>query len=781
MPELPHLPLRRVQYEAPRKKVGFGAVSERDFRRHGEVLKGQVENVIQSATRPITRGIDPNLVLRVTVAGHIDEEQWKRLNLTLVGQNQERTLVLFSSDIELRKFRQQLDTYHGGPPQGQKHPPHVSVFGNIKEISRLQPVDRIGRLLRATGVTELAHFSDSAIYTLDLELWHTGSTQECQTRLNQIRSNIESSGGRVTDTYVGSSLVIARIKALGGVVRDLLTFDIVANIDLPPAVSLRVAQQLGTSLQDLAVTAPADDAPGICTLDSGVNTGHPLLAGVIGEATAVPAQLGDASDAHGHGTMVAGLGIYGDIQVCIQEGQFHPQLRLFSARVLNADNQFDDENLITTQMRQAIEYFKNTYGCKVFNASLGDRRTPFNGGKVTPWASILDHLSRELDIVIVVSAGNYDHEPPSGDHDHHLHGYPGYLLEPPAKIIEPATGCIVLTVGSFASSANVPRGAAGEASLQPIARAGQPSPFTRSGPGIGGAIKPDLCEYGGNTALNGLLRRTQTPAESAIISLNRQHLQQLFTTDSGTSFAAPIVAHNAARLYARYPDASANLIRALLASSAMVPRPARELLETISERAVLEVCGYGVPSLARASVSAPNRVFQWAEGSLPADCFHIYEVPIPEEIYQGRGTRSISVTLAFDPPVRHSRLDYLGTTMSYRLIRGKTLEEVEEAFRRRTQQEPQVERIDAPHNCLLEPMPTLREGSTLQKATFTMRRAPRNYGETYFLVVRCHRGWAIDEHFPQRYAVVVSMEHEEQVDLYVKMQARLQLPVRLRA
>lgn len=137
--------------------------------------------------------------------------------------------------------------------------------------------------------------------------------------------------------------------------------------------------------------------------------------------------------------------------------------------------------------------------------------------------------------------------------------------------------------------------------------------------------------------------------------------------------------------------------------------------------------------------------------------------------------------LAFDPPVRHSRLDYLGTTMSYRLIRGKTVEEVEEAFRRRTQQEPQVERIDAPHNCLLEPMPTLREGSTLQKATFTMRRAPRNYGETYFLVVRCHRGWALDEHFPQRYAVVVSMEHEEEVDLYVKMQARLQLPVRLRA
>ena len=50
---------------------------------------------------------------------------------------------------------------------------------------------------------------------------------------------------------------------------------------------------------------------------------------------------------------------------------FIPQLRLFSARVLNENNEFDDEDLITTQMRQAIEYFRNTYGCRVFNASLG--------------------------------------------------------------------------------------------------------------------------------------------------------------------------------------------------------------------------------------------------------------------------------------------------------------------------------------------------------------------------------------------------------------------------
>ena len=37
---------------------------------------------------------------------------------------------------------------------------------------------------------------------------------------------------------------------------------------------------------------------------------------------------------------------------------------------------------------------------------------PLMAAKVSAWASILDHLARELDIIIVVSAGNYDHEPP---------------------------------------------------------------------------------------------------------------------------------------------------------------------------------------------------------------------------------------------------------------------------------------------------------------------------------------------------------------------------------
>jgi len=779
MPILPHLHLRRVDYEGPRRRrPGFGQVPKKNFRQHGNVLETQVNNTLQLT--PVTPAINPELILRVKVTNPINEETLGRFNLTLIGQNDDHTLVLFSSDQQLTEFRNRLNAYQRGPRERGKNAPYYGVFNNIEELGRIRPEDRIGRLFREQGITTVEGFLNNTTYTLDLELWHTGNSQDCRMRIDQIRALVEGQNGRVTDSYIGTSIVLARIRAGGETVRGLLSIESVAVIDSPPRVSLRISQTLDVPLTDLAaVPEPPAGSQGVCTLDSGITGGHPLLGPAVGEATAIPAHMGDAADSNGHGTMVAGLALYGDVQRSIDARQFVPQLRLYSARVLNANNEFDDDSLITTQMRGAIEYFRNAYGCRVFNASLGDSRTPFNGGKLSPWSAILDHLARELDVVIVVSAGNYDHEPPdANDPDHHLNGYPQYLLDPPAKIIEPATGCIVLTVGALAGNANVPPTGGAGVDLRPIAQLNQPSPFTRSGPGIDGAIKPELVAEGGNLAYSGVFRRPREIAESSVVSTSRDYLQRLFNTGNGTSYAAPRVAHKAARLLSGFPQASANLIRALLVSSAEIPRAAVDLLEPISASAPRQLCGYGLPSLERASSSDANRVLLYNEGNLPFECFHIYEVPIPQHIYEGRGTRRIGVTLAFDPPVRHSRLDYLGATMSFRLIRGKSVDEVARAFRQRGGADD-MERIEAPYDCPMLPKPTEREGGTVQRGTFTMRRSPTSYGDTYYLVVRCHRAWASDQQSPQRYAVVVTIDHEAQVDLYAQIQARLRTPVRV--
>lgn len=796
MAELPHLPLKRVEFEAPRRmKPGFRPMPERNFKGHGRKLTGQVAAALASSGASQTVGINPALILRVKLTNYLDEDVWRRSGLALIGQEDGKTLILFASDGELAKFRENLEAYQAGPDRKkQKNAPYAAVFNNIEEVGILRPVDRIGRLFLAQGMNKVEKFEDAKIYTADLELWHSGDLRDCHVRMRQLKELIEKAGGSVPDNYVGPGLVLARIKAGGALIRQLLGLDIVASIDLPPKASLHVATRLEAGLPDLRRTPPPPtDAPGLCIIDSGLTAGHPMIGPAVGEATSASTGLGPA-DEHGHGTMVGGLALYGDVGSCIDAGAFVPTLKLFSARVLNAQGEFDDETLVTTQMRKAIEYFREAYGCKVFNISLGDPRMPYTGGKLSSWAAILDTLAREQGVVVVVSAGNYEYEPVASETpDHHVTGYPQYLLTASAKVLEPSTGCLVLTVGSLAESAALPPREAGRARFRVIAGENQPSPFTRSGPGIGGAIKPELCEIGGNTAYDTTARNVDDIDELSVVSTHKDYASRLFGAQIGTSFAAPRVAHAAARLFAEFPKASANLVRALIASSAEVPEPCLDLLEPIDKDAVLQLCGYGRPDLGRASLSAENRVLLHAEGLLPFDRFHIYEVPIPEEFYSEKGERRISVSLAFDPPVRHSRLDYLGTRMSFRLVRGKTLQEVSDAFAKpppppkdedmeEGEEVPEIaEAIKGPFNCTMLPLPGRRENGTLQKAVFKMSKATAYYGDTYYLVVRCHREWALDAHAPQAYALAVTVSHSAQVDLYARIQPRVRIPLRARA
>ncbi len=57
-------------------------------------------------------------------------------------------------------------------------------------------------------------------------------------------------------------------------------------------------------------------------------------------------------------------------------------------------------------MREAITRLNVEFGCRIFVISLGDRTKLIEGTKVGPWAQTLDKLVRELDVVIIVSAGN---------------------------------------------------------------------------------------------------------------------------------------------------------------------------------------------------------------------------------------------------------------------------------------------------------------------------------------------------------------------------------------
>jgi hypothetical protein len=322
---------------------------------------------------------------------------------------------------------------------------------------------------------------------------------------------------------------------------------------------------------------------------------------------------------------------------------------------------------------------------------------------------VLDELARELDLIIVAAAGNREKFSQHGEKL--IEAYPACLLEGENRIFEPGSAVNVLTVGSIAHSNGIAEADEGYAGVMPFTEKDHPSPPTRVGPGVGKMIKPDFVDYGGTLVFDGssqALQGGQEKSEAGVMSLNAKYLERLLRASSGTSFAAPLVAYKAAYLREVFPDASANLIRALLAISAEVPEGAAQCLAEFKPDEKLMVIGNGVIDLELALNSDDNRVVPYREDTLEVDKFAVFEVPIPELFQQTKGVRTVRVSLAFDPPIRHTRLDYSGLGMSFDLYRGMTSDEVFDACRKWEEDEGDPFKVKDSRRCGMKPGPELR-------------------------------------------------------------------------
>jgi subtilisin family serine protease len=772
-----HLPLRRLEGNLERRKrPGFGSFQTRNPGAHGRVIGQQLETVVEARKlKPKIAGIDPALILRISASGPIDEDTLARLGLVLLSSDDDKTLVLFAEDNELRQFQERVAAYRQGPQGQQKNAPYAGLVAVIDQVGEVLPIDRIGPVLRASGFADPQDFTSNEEEVFDVELWQP-SENDVILFASRVSRKAEEIGGTVINEYHGKATTIVRIRCRASAVPEILQLPEVCLVDLPPVPDLpTMVDSVYAGVDQEPGRAPALDAVAIGIIDSGVSDGHPLLQPAVIAAFGVPEELG-AADEKGHGTPVSGIALYGDVRARLEAHQFDMPFRIASARVVNARGRFDDKRVVAQQMEDAIRKLVEEHGCKVINVSLADDARPI-GAKPTSWAAVLDQLAHELDIVVVVSAGNTDKAKIFQRYGEEIcDAYPGLLLDDGNRILEPGSAVNVLTIGSISHTNGVSEDDHDLAGVRPITAAGQPSPFTRVGPGVGGMIKPDLVDYGGTAVLYGpeLLDGKQRPT-AGVLSLNNKYVERLFTTSSGTSFSAPIVSFKAAALYQRFPDATANLIRALLALSAEVPEAALECLAELDEDEILNVCGYGVSDVDRALSSDDDRVILFAEDTLALDRFAVYEVPIPDAFQTEPGERQIKVSLAFDPPVRHTRIDYAGVAMSFQLIRGSKAEEVFDHFRKWENEKDKGKpfKLANKFKCDLKPKQTVRERGTLQCARYIGKQDISQYGSSYFLVVRCESGWAEVE--DQHFAVAVELRHESEIRLFERVRARVRV------
>ncbi len=408
-----------------------------------------------------------------------------------------------------------------------------------------------------------------------------------------------------------------------------------------------------------------DPAVKVCILDTGVNNGHPLLAPVLADADMHTVDPTWGTDDHdpgaGHGTLMAGLATYGDLDAALaSNGDVHITHRLCSVKVLPRPGQTGTRKELWGDITQQAVYRAEAQSpgnvfvyCMAITAQNDSSR-----GRPSSWSGAVDSLcygEGENQRLILISGGNV--------RDPAL--WPNY---PDSNIISsvenPAQSWNAVTIGAYTRRTRVNDAAFNAYAC--LASDYQLSPFSttsRLWERKWGA-KPDVVFEGGN-----LLRAPDGSIighdDLGILSTSRAITTRPFATINATSAATAEAAWFAAKVLHEYPNIWPETTRALLIHSAswtdeMLQQSGAIAGNRESYAQLLRMFGYGIPDLERATKSYENALtfvaqeeiqpFAFNENSRPiTNELHMYLLPWPEQelLDLGQIPVRLKVTLSY--------------------------------------------------------------------------------------------------------------------------------------
>lgn len=775
MPEHLVLPNPR-QLQSRRTGGAGGGTPQRQRGAHGTHLRQQ----LATARRPVqlNAGVDPNLVFKIKAQARPEDSSFEGRGLQVLGETVDYTYFVLAGD-QGAALDEALELY---VRTGNLR----SFFNQVDDIEPYGPDDRTG-----PGVDPLT--SSTTVVVVDVSVWASGNYQEASQRAGLLESIVNGNNGTVLLRTVSARRTYFRVQVDATGLSDLLNTSVVELVRTPPVPFLDFRDWRSLNVTNLTRTFEDSEVVGV--LDDSPESSHPLLDSlVLSDESLAPS--GYVWQQRGsHGTEVTGRVLLPALHEELRDAEPITAVgTVRSVRILEPDPdrpqhppRFATYAPPHILVEQAIRHLHESYNVRIFNISVGYDE-PFNDLHVGPLTEILDDLVRELGIVVVVPSGNapIDLNARTLSGHHIIDDKPEFFFSPEHRLAEPAPAALAVTVGSIALS-GAPAEIPSHFGWQAAASENEASPFSRSGPGLGTnkkrANKPDVTHYGGNTVVNDSGGAIFNDPGASIVSISTGGpAGSIFAAVNGTSFAAPAVARVAADIAYAYPDAKANLIRALLATGSAHSSPAAVLSEPHSRS---RVYGHGRPTTPSATASDASRVTMTFEGSLPVDTVQIHPVPIPDEFRSGsKRDRSIAVALAFDPPVRRQRREYLAGSMKFEVYRDIDPDELARILTRQDPDDPS-EPIADRRRLNFKPGVNTFTHSTLQLRSWVGKQSFPNDADTFYVAVT-HKAqtWAREdpEYQRQDYALAVTLEDRDLVtaNLHEILKARLRLPTRVR-
>ncbi|HNY41175.1 MAG TPA: S8 family peptidase [Bryobacteraceae bacterium] len=415
------------------------------------------------------------------------------------------------------------------------------------------------------------------------------------------------------------------------------------------------------------IQPPPDTAPAVCLLDTGINRGHALLSRVLAEAdNHTRFADGDPSDSDpevGHGTPMAGLAAFGDINALALGTTPWLQLhRLEGVKTFDENRKDEPSNYgsVTVQAVHTPE-IANAERARVYCMAITVKAD--HDGRPSSWSAAIDSLAfgaeepDEPKRLFVLAAGNttpFDA----------AYTYPGSNERSPIQ--DPAQAWNAITVGAVTHRDRVLENDPESTLLRPLAPGGALSPHSRTSlrwdphwP-----IKPEIVIEGGNLATHhalGVERRDSLD----LLTTSKLIFHRPLVPFRATSAATALASRLAAEIMAEYPSYWPETIRGLIVHSA---RWNSRMLQGADPHAagtqdtvvgILRRYGYGEPDLGRARACAQNAVtlirqdeltpYAGSAGSAKINDCHVHQLRLPAELLQSLGETdcTLRVTLSY--------------------------------------------------------------------------------------------------------------------------------------
>lgn len=596
------------------------------------------------------------------------------------------------------------------------------VFDHLSDIRPWGPQDRITEEARTDWLRHLEQAPDEPI-RFEVEYWYRTRAPLRETAHNRLQGLVREAGGEVLDQ---ATIPEIRYDAALLLVRPEYIRQILENPDLGLAafdeVMVLRPQSLVSDTQDVdledtddgvALDAPQPtQAPRAALLDGLPMAQHAQLANrlSIDDPDDHEAEYGLASERL-HGTSMASLIVHGDLNAPIQSEPIQSQIYVrpvMYPQVVGFDGERreqmpPDRLAIDLVWRSFIRMFVGEGGeepvapsVKVVNLSLGDLNRRFSG-VLSPWARLIDYLSWEYGVLILVSAGNIpDPVPLEG-----VEAWANFEAAAPQeretillrailrqrasrRLLAPSESMNALTVGACHVDEIAPNGA-GVMAIDPYDTPGLPNPSSALGLGYLRGVKPEILLPGGREHV----RTTTSDAPISVFPVDRpgrffgigaaapsttgELTKQM--NFSGTSVATALATHSALKILesveeipAEPPHPAVNeafhavILKTLLVHAAKWDDHLAERIAELSKETgntywehfredATRFLGFGMVDLEKVLDCTERRATMIGWNSIHAKETDEFRIPLPPQLENTAGFRAVTATVGWFTPL----------------------------------------------------------------------------------------------------------------------------------